>query len=49
MKQKKELLGIVLVFMLGVLFILVMCINAKQYDKTHPTYTNQVESFSNDL
>ena len=46
MRIKKELLGIVLVFMLGVLFILLMCINAKQYDKNFPTNTNQInESF----
>ena len=47
--NKKELLEIVLIFVLGVLFILIMCFNAKQYDKKFPTQINQVESFSNDL
>ena len=45
MKIKKELLELVLVFMLGVIFLLFLAMNVKQYDNTHPTYTNQVESF----
>lgn len=45
MKIKKELLELVLVFMLGVIFLLFLAMNVKQYDNIHPTYTNQVESF----
>lgn len=45
MRIKKELLGIVLMIMLGILFILLICINVKQYDKTYPTDINQIESF----
>ena len=48
MRIKKELLEVVLVIGICILFILAMCINAKQYDKTH-TNINQVESMSNDL
>lgn len=46
MKIKKELLELVLVFMLGVLFLLLLAFNVKQYDKKFPPQqVNQIESF----
>ena len=46
MLNKKELIELVLVFMLGVIFLLLLAFNVKQYDKKFPTQqVNQVESF----
>lgn len=45
MKTKKELLEVVLLFVLGVIFILLLAFNVNQYDKNHPTQVNQVETF----
>lgn len=41
MRTKKELLEIVLVFVIGVIFILLLALNVKQYDEKFPTQTNQ--------
>lgn len=35
-KNKKELLEIVLIFLIGVIFILLLAFNVKQYDKKFP-------------
>ena len=35
--QKKELLSVILIVVVGILFTMLMCWNAEQYDKTHPT------------
>lgn len=40
MRTKKELLEIVLVFVIGVIFILLLALNVKQYEKRFPTQTN---------
>lgn len=45
MRIKKELLEVVLLFVLGVIFILLLAFNVNQYDKNHPTQVNQVETF----
>ena len=42
MRNKKELLEVVLVFILGVLLILTICLNAHQYDKKFPNNTIQI-------
>lgn len=47
--NKKELLEIVLIFVLGVIGLLLIAFNVEQYNKKFPTQTNQIESFSNDL
>lgn len=44
MRIKKELLEVVLLFVLGVIFILLLAFNVNQYDKNHPTQVNQAES-----
>ncbi len=36
-KQKKELLAVILMIMLGVLSLLFLSYRAEQYGKTHPT------------
>lgn len=41
MKIKKEILEMCIIFILGVLFILTMCWNAKQYDKKFPNQYQQ--------
>lgn len=44
MRIKKELLGAVLVYLLGVLFILAMCWNANQYDKNYPNQNINIQT-----
>lgn len=44
MRNKKELLQVVLVFVIGVLFILVMCWNANQYDKKFPNQNINIQT-----
>lgn len=46
--NKKELLEIALVFMLGVLMLLAIAINVKHYDQTHPTQNPTNSSFEMD-
>lgn len=48
MKNKKELIELVLVFMIGVIFIILMAFNVKQYDKKHPIENkyNNIEKYS---
>lgn len=36
MKNKKELIELALVFMIGIIFIILMALNVKQYDKKFP-------------
>lgn len=45
MRIKKELLEIVLIFVLGVICLISIALNVKQYDKKFPTQVNQNESF----
>ena len=46
MLNKKELLEVALIVMLGIVFLLLLAFNVKQYDKKFPTQqANQVESF----
>lgn len=35
-EQKKELLAVILIIITGLLFTMLMCWNAEQYDKNHP-------------
>lgn len=44
MRTKKELLEIVLVFVLGVIFLILLAINVNQYDRNNLTHINQAES-----
>jgi hypothetical protein len=44
MRIKKELLEVVLVFMLGVLFILVLAWNVNQYDKKFPNQNINIQT-----
>ena len=44
MRIKKELLEVVLVFTLGILFILAMCWNANQYDKNQPNQNINIQT-----
>jgi hypothetical protein len=44
MRIKKELLEVVLVFMLGVLFILALAWNVNQYDKNHPNQNINIQT-----
>lgn len=46
MLNKKELLEVALMVMLGIVFLLLLAFNVKQYDKKFPTQqVNQIESF----
>lgn len=36
MKKTKKALIIVLIYSIGIAFVMLMCWNAKQYDKAHP-------------
>lgn len=47
--NKKELLEIVLIFVLGVIGLLIMTLNTREYNKRFTNTQNQIESFSNDL
>ena len=44
MRTKKELLEVVLVFVLGVLFILALAWNANQYDKKFPNQNINIQA-----
>lgn len=44
MRNKKELLEVVLIFILGVLMILAMCWNANQYDKKFPNQNINIQT-----
>lgn len=44
MRIKKELLEVVLVFMLGILFILALAFNVNQYDKNHPNQNINIQT-----
>lgn len=44
MKIKKELLELVLVFMLGVIFLLFLAMNVKQYDKKFPNQNINIQT-----
>lgn len=44
MRIKKELLQVVLVFMLGVLFILAIVWNVNQYDKKFPNQNINIQT-----
>lgn len=35
-KTKKELLKVILIYSVGIAIVMLMCWNAKQYDKAHP-------------
>ena len=44
MRIKKELLEIVLVFVLGVIFLIILAINVNHYDKNYPNQNINIQT-----